>query len=114
MAVSYLLYEVRMAEPKVKEKPSDVLRKQKLDQIAEIESEFGIEVDLSNVTLGDFQDLADSNIPVSQRFSVIEKFVSKGKARDIPILKLDRFMDLVTLKLEVQSNPTSGANGEKS
>ena len=97
-----------MADPKdkVKQKPSEVLRQQNLEKIAQLEAEFGVEVDLSNATLGDIADLASNDSGFDKRMEIIQKLLSKGNARDLKILSLERFMELITLKLDVQSNPT--------
>jgi hypothetical protein len=96
-------------QAKVKEKASEVMRQQKEERVAQLEQEFGVKVDLSNVTMGDLIDMTSNDVPFEIRMTVIQKMLTEGEARNIKILDLERFMDLITTKLELQSNPTSGA-----
>lgn len=99
-----------MAGPKdntrVNGKAAEVIHNQKLAEIETIESEFGIKVDISEVDLGMLADLTSNDIPFSERLAIIQRMLIEGDARKIKLVKLERFMELVTLKIEVSANPT--------
>ena len=98
-----------MGEAKLKKKASEVMREEKTAKVAELEAKFGVKVDISNVTMGDLSDLTSNDVSFQERLQVIQNMLVEGSARNIKILELEEFMDLVTSKLELQTNPTSGA-----
>jgi len=99
-----------MADAKVRNKASEVMRQEKQAKVDELEALFKVKVDLSNVSLGDLSDLTKSDIPFERRMEIIQGMLSEGDARNIKILQLQSFMDLITTKLDLESNPTSGAS----
>lgn len=82
-------------------------RQDKIARIAELEAKFGVRVDISELTLGDVADMQDNSIPFNTRLGLIQKMLAEGDARSIKLVQMEEFMDIVSLKLDIEADPTS-------
>jgi hypothetical protein len=96
---------VAMDGLKPKEKVGEVLQKQKLEKIAYLEQKFGVVVDVENIDLGNLADLQDTEVTFKRKLEIIQGMLTQGEARSIKLLQMEEFMEIITLKIEVRTNP---------
>ena len=70
-----------------------------------------VKIDATMMTLGDALDLSDPNISMRDKVAILERFVTEGSLRDLPIKDLGELMKDIDKQIELLLNPTTGLTG---
>ena len=74
--------------------------------MAEDLNTLGFEVDVTLFNVGDIMDLTDDAIPLKERLIILQKGITKGNLRLLPLHKLPEFIEAISAELGKQGNPT--------
>ena len=92
---------------KVKANVGEALRKMNEEKVEALEARFGVKVTVKEVTLRELAELGSQGTSFERRIELMQSMLTEGDAGGIKLVELEDFMDLISAKVDLETNPTS-------